>query len=85
MNNDDGEKIKEMWAYNLPCVLLVNQKQNYWPKIKQIYQEIYTDISIKVKLSLASSLYEVSKIHLDELFIVQVVTFFVQIDIEEIR
>ena len=24
MNNDDGEKIKEMWAYNLPCVLLVN-------------------------------------------------------------
>jgi len=24
MTNDDTEKIKEMWAYHLPCVLLVN-------------------------------------------------------------
>jgi len=70
MTNDDTEKIKEMWAYHFPCVLLVNQKGDYWQRLKLIYLEIYTDISIKVKKSLVSSLYEVAKIHLDEPFVV---------------
>jgi hypothetical protein len=70
MTNDDTERIKEMWAYHLPCVLLVNQKTDYWQRLKQIYLEIYTDISIKVRKSLVASLYEVAKIHLDEPFVI---------------
>ena len=70
MTNDDTEKIKEMWAYHLPCVLLVNQQANYWQRLKPIYLEIFSDISIKVKKSLVSSLYEVCKLHLDEPFVV---------------
>ena len=66
MTDDDTEKIKEMWAYHLPCVLLV---QNDWTKLKPIYQEIYQDLSTTVKKSLASSLFEVAKIHLDEQFL----------------
>lgn len=68
MTDDDTEKIKEMWAYHLPCVLLVHKAEN-WPKIKLIYQEIYTDISLNVRKSLASSILEVAKIHLDEPFL----------------
>lgn len=70
MTNDDTEKIKEMWAYHLPCVLLINKKSDCWQRLKIIYLEIHTDISIKVKKSLVSSLLEVAKIHLDEPFIV---------------
>jgi hypothetical protein len=36
--------------------------------LKPIYQELYTDISSVVKKSLAASLIEVAKIHLDEPF-----------------
>lgn len=85
MNNDESEKIKEMWAYHLPCVLLVNQKVNYWSRLKPIYVEIYTDLSLKVKKSLVAGLYETCKIYLDEPFMHQIITYFVQSDIEEIR
>ena len=45
---------------------------NYWQRLKLIYLEIYTDISIKVRKSLVASLYEVAQIHLDEPFVVQI-------------
>jgi hypothetical protein len=67
MSDDDTEKIKEMWAFHLPCILLI-QKSEYWSRLKPIYQELYTDISPVVKKSLAASLIEVAKIHLDEPF-----------------
>lgn len=85
MTNDDTERIKEMWAYHLPCVLLVNMKRDYWKSLKPIYLEIYTDISIKVRKSLVASLYEVAKIHLDEPFVIQIATQFVQTDVEELK
>jgi len=28
--SDDVETIKAMWAYNMPCVLLVNGAKDYW-------------------------------------------------------
>jgi hypothetical protein len=27
---DDIETIKHMWAFNMPCVLLINGGQKYW-------------------------------------------------------
>ena len=36
MTDDDTEKIKEMWAFHMPCVLLV-QKADYWQRLKPIY------------------------------------------------
>jgi hypothetical protein len=84
MPEDDIEKIKEMWAYHLPCVLLIH-KSEYWKRLKPIYQEIYTDISLNVKKSLASSLLEVARIHLDEPFMTQVLTSYTQTDSEDIK
>ena len=43
VNEDSTDKLKEMWAFNLPCALLVNTK-DYWPKLKPIYEEIYRDL-----------------------------------------
>jgi len=40
MNNsqDDLDRIKEMWAFNMPCVLMVNGGAEYWRKsLKEIY------------------------------------------------
>ena len=68
MTDDDTEKIKEMWAFHLPCVLLV-QKAEYWSRLKPIYSEIYLDLSTTVKKSLASSFLEIAKLHLDEPFL----------------
>lgn len=36
MTDDDTEKIKEMWAYHMPCILLVH-KADYWQRLKPIY------------------------------------------------
>ena len=68
MTDDDTEKIKEMWAFHMPCVLLV-QKADYWSKLKPIYSEIYQDLSTNVKKSLAASLLEMAKLNLDEPFL----------------
>jgi len=73
MTDDDTEKIKEMWAYHMPCVLLIH-KAEYWQKLKPIYSEIYTDLSLVVRKSLAASLLEIAKIRLDEPFFTQVLT-----------
>lgn len=41
---DDIEIIKHMWAFNMPCVLLINGGQAYWDTcIQPIYKMIYQD------------------------------------------
>jgi hypothetical protein len=63
-NEDSTDKLREMWAFNLPCALLVNSA-SYWPKLKPVYTEIFKDLQLSIKRSLAASLIEVCKIHLD--------------------
>ncbi len=75
MPEDDIDKIKEMWAYHMPCVLLV-QKAEYWFKLKPIYQEIYTDTSPSIKKSLAAAVVDIAKINLDEPFMTKVIQSF---------
>lgn len=73
-----------MWAYHLPCVLLIN-KSPYWQRLKPIYSEIYLEANLNIKKSLASSLLEIAKIHLDEPFMTQVLVSYTQSEAEEIR
>ena len=32
---DEHDKIKEMWAFNLPCMLLVNGKRKFWNECRK--------------------------------------------------
>lgn len=48
-------------AYNLPAVLLTIGKEQ-WPRLRAIHQDLCTDVSGKVRRSLAASLHEVAKI-----------------------
>lgn len=82
--DDDSDKIKEMWAYHLPCVLLILQKP-FWPTLRPIYSFLLADSQLAVKKSLASSLLEVATLHLDEPFLVSVLTQFSQSEIEEVQ
>ena len=77
-NEDSSDKIKEMWAFNLPCVLLVNgPTQAYWQqRIKSIYKKIYTDLQLCVKRSLAASIIDISKLHLDQDLMLEVVQYY---------
>ena len=60
---DEHDKIKEMWAFNLPCMLLVNGKRKFWNEVgRDIYKTLYKDILIKIRISLAASLLEVAKL-----------------------
>lgn len=58
-----------MWAYHMPCVLLVCQA-SYWPKLKTIFELIYKDVSVSIRKSLSSGLIEMAKIHFDEQFMI---------------
>ena len=59
---DEIDKIKECWAFNFPCVLLVNGGKSYWKSAaKKVYKVLYKDILINVRRSLAASLVEVCK------------------------
>ena len=65
MNNsmDDLDKIKEMWAFNLPCLLLVNGGRPYWLlKLRNVYINFYKDILINVRKSLAAGLVDLAKL-----------------------
>ena len=65
MNNeqDDLDRIKEMWAFNLPCVLLVNGGSEYWRKsLCEIYKLLYKDILLCVRKSLSASLCDVASL-----------------------
>lgn len=36
---DEIDKIKECWAFNFPCVLLVNGGKPYWTRVaKNVYR-----------------------------------------------
>jgi hypothetical protein len=42
--SDDIEVVKAMWAYNMPCVLLVNGAKDYWTaRMQPIYAKLYKD------------------------------------------
>ena len=58
--NDDIDKIKYYWAYNLPCALLVNGGQRYWmDHMKNIYELLYKDILLNVRTTMAAGFKEV--------------------------
>ena len=60
---DEIDKIKECWAFNFPCLLLVNGGKPYWTRVaKKVYTLLYRDILINVRKSLAASLVEVSRL-----------------------
>lgn len=59
---EDLDKIKQSWAYNMPCVLLINGGKQYWDtRIRQIYDKLYKDVLLSVRKTLASSLLEIMK------------------------
>lgn len=60
---DEMDKIKECWAFNFPCLLLVNGGKAYWARAaKSVYRVLYKDILLNVRKSLAASLVEVGKL-----------------------
>lgn len=60
---DQIDKVKEMWAFNMPCLLLVNGGRPFWiAKAKQIYKLISKDILLSVRKSLAASLVEIARL-----------------------
>ena len=73
-----------MWAYHLPCVLLILQEP-FWLTLRPIYSFLLADSQLAVKKSLAASLLEVARLHLDEPFLVSVLTQFTQSEIEEVQ
>ena len=91
---DEIDKIKECWAFNFPCVLLVNGGKNYWNSTaRAVYKVLHRDILINVRKSLAASLVEICKLiglkdDLDEnddrTFMVEVANTFL-VDADEIK
>lgn len=59
---DECDKIKEQWAFNMPCVLLVNGRSYWSARLKAIYELIYKDVLISVRKSLAAGLIELAKL-----------------------
>ena len=60
---DEIDKIKECWAFNFPCVLLVNGGKKYWTSTaKAVYKVLYRDILINVRKSLSASLVEICRL-----------------------
>ena len=88
--NDDIDKIKYNWAYFMPCVLLINNAQAFWPiKLKAIYEKLYKDILITTRKTLAASLLEIvklidMKVDANQVLILEVINAFLS-DIDEIK
>ena len=60
---DEIDKIKECWAFNFPCLLLVNGGKSYWSQTaKAVYTVLQKDVLINVRKSLAASLVEVCRL-----------------------
>ena len=91
---DEVDRVKEMWAFNLPCILMVNGGKQYWKtRVRDVYKILYKDILLNVRKSLAASLIEVAKlINLnddpqdseDHLFMVEVANHLLS-DVDEVR
>lgn len=62
-SQDEIDKIKECWAFNFPCVLLVNGGKSYWnSRAKSVYKVLYKDVLLNVRRSLAASLVEIARL-----------------------
>ena len=60
---DEHDKMKEMWAFNMPCMLLVNNGRQFWTDTaRDVYKMLYKDVLIKIRVSLAASLIEIVKL-----------------------
>ena len=60
---DEHDKMKEMWAFNMPCMLLVNNGRLFWTDTaRDVYKMLYKDVLIKIRVSLAASLIEIVKL-----------------------
>lgn len=91
---DEMDRVKEMWAFNLPCILLVNGGKQYWKtRVRDVYKILYKDILLNVRKSLAASLIEVAKLidlkeeapdSEDHLFMVEVANHLLS-DVDEVR
>jgi hypothetical protein len=66
MNNsesDDIEVVKQMWAFNMPCIVLINGKREYWTsKISALFMTLMKDEMVSVRISLSAGLLEVTKL-----------------------
>ena len=52
-----------MWAFNMPCLLLVNGGKKYWTShMKDIYKNLFKEILLGVRKSLAAGLIEIAKL-----------------------
>lgn len=88
---DEADKIKEQWAFNMPCVLLVNGRDYWVAKLKSVYELIYKDMLISVRKSLAAGLIELARLidvktasHEDQKFLIDVLNHFLS-DVDEVR
>lgn len=60
---DEFDKLKEMWAYNMPCLLLINSGRKFWTETaRPVYVQLTEEILQKVRSSLAASLHEIAKL-----------------------
>lgn len=60
---DDLDKIKYSWAFNMPCILLVNGGQSFWQqRAMSVYEMLSKEIILNIRKTLASSLVEVMKL-----------------------
>jgi len=89
---DDIDKVKYYWAYNMPCAILVNQGQKFWfTHLKNIYELLYKDILINVRVTMSSGfkeiieLLDIDKMEKDEdrQFFVDVLNHYLK-DVEEV-
>lgn len=83
-----------MWAFNLPCMLLVNDGQAYWSlRLKDVFKLLYKDMLLSVRKSIAAGLIEVAKLIdlVDEKYASENQTFLIEVinhfmtDIEEVK
>jgi len=59
---EDIEMVKHMWAFNMPCILLINGGREYWTtQIQPVYKLLFKDELVSVRQSLAAGLLEVGK------------------------
>ena len=58
--NDDVDKVKYYWAYNMPCAIMVNGGQKFWfSHLKNIYELLYKNILINTRTTMSAGFKEV--------------------------
>jgi hypothetical protein len=58
---DDTDKVKLAWAYNMPAALSIySDKTQLWDKcLRDVYKVLYKDLVLSIRSSLAASLHEI--------------------------